>query len=580
VWETEVEKVESISAAADRLGALTDIVAWYLKRSMMRGLSEQSDYFPTSTTLRIVTSAAEALLNEFPTGEATLFHRASQNGLIKSLTYLVWVDVGAIDFGALERDVHVSFDLKEVADSVRDELIALRRMLDAMFGWRLRQSEMRRFVEILRRSRQDERESYRLLLDGIAAGLRRTSEEGCGRKTLKEPAFQETMDRLRELRTLLQLRHRFEPSYAPITCKVAVDATVYVLPVLDDIGLAAFEHGTVHLWCSQEWREALLRLDELIDGTELLQRFDDVAQPLLEADNWKLAFILRDQQEPRRVRSVEFVDHIGRRTPVGDILNRSEYPPPRALRDRGRLCSISFWGRITYWERQRYIYDDEQRSIYDGKNVIMKYPNVPADASHTAGDPGDPVDPAPLLLASYEKWHLEELAARHGISLRTYCDREATREAFICQEFDTGTILHITTHGEGFAETWELANVKLACDGGYPARVHAFDVLARDWSQLDLVFLNSCLTSAGTHATGEQPLSLAWAFHAAGAKSVIAARWPIEDRIGFEFMRLFYGHLLSIAGSVIPDAFHFAQSRLKAMPYARNPSQWMSFVLL
>jgi CHAT domain-containing protein len=205
---------------------------------------------------------------------------------------------------------------------------------------------------------------------------------------------------------------------------------------------------------------------------------------------------------------------------------------------------------------------------------VLRYPFDPPESFH-------PLDhPESLLLTAYERWFLEDLTARNEVFFTVHCDAAATREAFLAEDIGECTILHLSTHGEAFAETWEVSNLMFASQGMLPARVHAFDLLGRDWSRLELVFLNSCLSSAGKHTSGEQPLSLAWAFLAGGAKSVIASRWWIEDRVALQFMRMFYDHLLSSSSFNVALAFQFARHRLRDDPRFNRPSQWMSFVLM
>jgi CHAT domain-containing protein len=204
----------------------------------------------------------------------------------------------------------------------------------------------------------------------------------------------------------------------------------------------------------------------------------------------------------------------------------------------------------------------------------MEYPFDPPTIHHPIGDP------PPLLLAAYEKWFLEDCAERYKIGLECHCDSYATRREFL-DTVDTGaTILHLSTHGQAFPDTWELSNLYFACDEDLPTRVHVFDLLAIDWSHLELVFLNSCLTSAGKHTSGEQPLSLAWGFLATGAKAVIATRWQIQDRVAFQFMKSFYEYLFARPEGNIPLAFQFARRQLRNDHRFGKPRQWMAFVLL
>jgi hypothetical protein len=307
----------------------------------------------------------------------------------------------------------------------------------------------------------------------------------------------------------------------------------------------------------------------------LSRKFDSEMASALKMEDSKIGNLLQDTGEPRRLTSISFVDQVGRASPIAEMLNaQDDYAPPqievRCRNQRG----ISYWGRIPYSENEQYCYSDLNRTIFYGCEPILIYPHGPRQSFQTVGSP------APLLLSSYEKWYLEDLTKKHDLRLEVHCDGAASRNAFLHKSSTMSTILHISTHGTAFAKTWELSNLFFACNEGLPARVHVFDILCQDWSHLELVFLNSCLTSAGKHTSGEQPLSLAWAFLAGGAKCVIAARWIIEDRIAWRFMRHFYEQLLSEPRCTVATAFQCARRKLREDSASALPSQWMAFVLL
>ena len=71
----------------------------------------------------------------------------------------------------------------------------------------------------------------------------------------------------------------------------------------------------------------------------------------------------------------------------------------------------------------------------------------------------------------------------------------------------------------------------------------AMAVCGMDLSHTRLVFLSTCLSSFGIAAIGESIGSLAQAFHAAGADTVIATLWPIADKAARKFSNYFYQSL-------------------------------------
>lgn len=68
-------------------------------------------------------------------------------------------------------------------------------------------------------------------------------------------------------------------------------------------------------------------------------------------------------------------------------------------------------------------------------------------------------------------------------------------------------------------------------------------VCATNLKNTRLVFLSACSSSTGQLISGESPITLAQAFRAAGAQSVIATLWPVTDAASSKFSSLFYEFL-------------------------------------
>jgi len=73
----------------------------------------------------------------------------------------------------------------------------------------------------------------------------------------------------------------------------------------------------------------------------------------------------------------------------------------------------------------------------------------------------------------------------------------------------------------------------------------------------DLVVLSACRTAIGEDQGGEGLISLTRAFHYAGARSVLASLWDVDDASTAELMIRFYRHLLS--GKTKDEALRAAQ---------------------
>lgn len=91
-----------------------------------------------------------------------------------------------------------------------------------------------------------------------------------------------------------------------------------------------------------------------------------------------------------------------------------------------------------------------------------------------------------------------------------------------------------------------------------------------------LVVLSACESAGGALVAGEGPLSLARAFFAGGAGSVIATRWPLRDDDAAFIMTRFYRAL----GTGATIGASLRQARLEAIADGRPAEAWAGFALL
>lgn len=109
--------------------------------------------------------------------------------------------------------------------------------------------------------------------------------------------------------------------------------------------------------------------------------------------------------------------------------------------------------------------------------------------------------------------------------------------------------LHLATHG--FALDGNLvqdsALVFPSAQRSQPSLLRLRDLLATWGGRLqgtELVTLSACETASGQRARGEGMIALTWGFLHAGARTVVATRWGIDDRAAALTMPRFYENLL------------------------------------
>ncbi|HLF26291.1 MAG TPA: CHAT domain-containing tetratricopeptide repeat protein [Anaerolineae bacterium] len=177
----------------------------------------------------------------------------------------------------------------------------------------------------------------------------------------------------------------------------------------------------------------------------------------------------------------------------------------------------------------------------------------------------------PLPHAEAELAALQEV---FGQRLKQLWGEQATRATLLRMqhtgELDRYQVLHFATHAwlDHLAPTQSsvlLHDDHLAYIDILNLKLHAH-----------LVVLASCEGALGQRYAGDEMVGLAQAFFFAGARTVVASLWPVEDASTTAFMRRFYRHLDT--GSGVARSLRAAQRELAGAGYA--PYQWAPFVAI
>ena len=120
----------------------------------------------------------------------------------------------------------------------------------------------------------------------------------------------------------------------------------------------------------------------------------------------------------------------------------------------------------------------------------------------------------------------------------------AANEASVRSELPSARRIHFAVHA--FQGTPRRRSFLEVCpDRGHDGRLSSDEILAHSL-KADLVTLSACESGVGdTNLGDEMPDVLSRAFLAAGARSVVATRWRIDDATARAFMRIFYDALPS-----------------------------------
>jgi CHAT domain-containing protein len=122
--------------------------------------------------------------------------------------------------------------------------------------------------------------------------------------------------------------------------------------------------------------------------------------------------------------------------------------------------------------------------------------------------------------------------------------------------------------------------VELAPGGTNDGRLEVHEVLGLSFAA-DLVVLSACQTALGSGALTDVPAGDDWigltrAFLHAGAASVVATLWPVDDWATAALMEQFY--TVSDAPANPAGALAGAQRAILAAPTTAHPFYWAGFV--
>jgi len=187
---------------------------------------------------------------------------------------------------------------------------------------------------------------------------------------------------------------------------------------------------------------------------------------------------------------------------------------------------------------------------------------------------------------------VQRIAARFGEETQLFLGSQATEERL--RSLRGGVrYLHLAVHARSDAR-FPLESALLfsmgAAPGAPPGRdgvLHAWEIMDGLHLDADVITLSGCSTGCGERVAGEGVLGLARAFQYAGARTVVAAQWPVDDRATCELMDRFYSELVEGAGTA--ETLRHAQEIMASAPLRlesgevldlRHPFHWAAFQVI
>lgn len=157
----------------------------------------------------------------------------------------------------------------------------------------------------------------------------------------------------------------------------------------------------------------------------------------------------------------------------------------------------------------------------------------------------------------------------------------ATKERVVSDRLRNYRIIHFATHGLLNNESPELSGVILSLVDEHGNSREGFlrlhDIYNMELSA-DLVVLSACRTGLGRNVRGEGVVGLTSGFMYAGAKSVVASMWKVDDDATAELMSHFYTAMLK-EGLPPAAALKTAKREMWKQEQWRAPFYWAAFTI-
>lgn len=151
----------------------------------------------------------------------------------------------------------------------------------------------------------------------------------------------------------------------------------------------------------------------------------------------------------------------------------------------------------------------------------------------------------------------------------------ATESALAARTRDVN-ILHLAAHGQLNPVSPLFSRIFLAPGGDADGVLEIHEVYGLDLMKASLIVLSAYQTQMGAQSRGDDVVGLSCAFIYAGAPTVIASLWKVDDKATSYLMTSIYTNLKKGMGKAA--ALRAAQAKTRAK--YPDPYYWAAFVLM
>lgn len=193
----------------------------------------------------------------------------------------------------------------------------------------------------------------------------------------------------------------------------------------------------------------------------------------------------------------------------------------------------------------------------------------------------DSFDPEKIQSLVYSRFELDYLRNIAGQGAFVATGFKASRAVLEKTDFSPYAILHFATHGLFDPKNPKKLGLYLSMinkagqdEDGFITMQDVYNLRV----PVSLVVLSACRTGLGEDVRGEGLIGLTRGFMHAGASSVVASLWKVDDEATAELMKYFYTNMLK-NGMRPAAALREAQNTLRQNPHWSSPHYWAGFTL-
>lgn len=183
-----------------------------------------------------------------------------------------------------------------------------------------------------------------------------------------------------------------------------------------------------------------------------------------------------------------------------------------------------------------------------------------------------PAGLAPLGFVDEEARAVAACYARSRVATGT-----AATEGFFRSEAPNFAVLHLAAHA-GVDPAYPLfSRVVLHPDAEHDGLLHVHEIYDLPLDHAQLVVLSACDTQVGPASGSDEIVGLSRAFFFAGARTVLASLWKVDDEATKALMVEFHRQISGGVAAV--EALQNAQASVRKIEGHRHPYYWAPFVL-